>query len=129
MVNIPRATQAIKDEIAKPIPEHHLSKREMKDMSEENEETTTTSKPKRATKKTASKKTVAKKTSAKKTAPASTANTDVVTLEDLAKEASISGASARLKLRAADVSKAGRKWEWPAKSRDLKAARKALGLS
>lgn len=51
-----------------------------------------------------------------------------VKLSDLASEAKITAAAARRKLRDADLSREGR-WAWDEGSKDLKAARKALGLS
>lgn len=52
---------------------------------------------------------------------------NLVTLADLAKEAKISGAAARRKIRATEMERDGR-WAWAAGSKQLKTARTALGL-
>lgn len=52
---------------------------------------------------------------------------DRILLADLASEAGITGASARRRLRAAELSPEGR-WSWEPGSKALKEARKALGL-
>ena len=62
----------------------------------------------------------------KKSAKASSKE-GVVLLTDLASEAGITGASARRKLRSAQLSPEGR-WTWEEGSKALKEARKALGL-
>lgn len=54
-------------------------------------------------------------------------DSDMVTLADLASEAKITGASARRRLRDADMSPEGR-WKWKDGSKELKEARKVLGL-
>lgn len=69
-------------------------------------------------------KKVVKKTA---TAAASKSTEGHVTLKDLAKEAKLKPASARVKLRSAEVERDGR-WSWKPNSSGLKAARKALGL-
>lgn len=54
---------------------------------------------------------------------------EVVTLADLAKDAEITTAAARRKLRAAKLDRGdGGRWEWKAGSRDYKAACEALDL-
>ena len=52
-----------------------------------------------------------------------------VSIGDLAEEAGIEAQSARVKLRESDLGKPeGGRWRWKDGSKDLKAARKALGL-
>lgn len=52
-----------------------------------------------------------------------------VSIQDLAEEAGINAQSARVKLRDAELGKPdGGRWRWKEGSKDLKAARKALGL-
>lgn len=52
-----------------------------------------------------------------------------VSIQDLADEAGINAQSARVKLREAELDKPeGGRWVWKDGSKDLKAARKALGL-
>ena len=125
MKDVKKATDAIREEISKPLPEHTT--------------TTTPKEKKMATKKKASKKKSAKKVSkkkggkkvkkaaAKKTSAAKTEGG--VTLADLAAEAKITGQKARQKLRAAGIERAeGSRWSWKEGSKDLKAVRKALDL-
>lgn len=83
-------------------------------------------KPKRKVKKVAKKspKKVAKK-SKKADKPESTEGK--VTLAELASEAEITTASARRKLRDAELSREGR-WSWDEGSKGLAQARKALGI-
>jgi hypothetical protein len=71
------------------------------------------------------KKTVAAKP-AKKEAKA---DKNVVRLKDLAKQAKIGEASARKKLRDANVERGEGRWSWDLGSKGLKQARKALGLA
>lgn len=52
----------------------------------------------------------------------------LVTIADLAAEAEISPQSARVKLRAAELDRGEGRWKWEPGSKQLKAARKALGL-
>lgn len=68
---------------------------------------------------------VVKKVAAEK--PAKKAVEGGVQLKDLAKEAKLTGANARAKLRAAGLKPDGR-WTWKKGSGDLSKARKALGL-
>lgn len=72
-------------------------------------------------------KKVAKKVVKKKVAKASKGTDGLISLADLAKEAKIAPASARVKLRAAEIERDGR-WAFKDGSSALKAARKALGL-
>lgn len=52
-----------------------------------------------------------------------------VSIQELAEEAGINAQSARVKLRDAELGKPdGGRWRWKDGSKDLKAARKALGL-
>lgn len=98
-MKINQAIDAIREELAKPLPEHQPTK----------EKKVTTKKVKKA-----------------KAAPTIS---DVVTLPQLAKEAKISGQKARQKLREAKIHRQrGTRWSWPKDSKDLKAVRKALGL-
>lgn len=53
---------------------------------------------------------------------------NVVRLKDLAKQAGIGEASARKKLRDADVPRGEGRWSWELGTKALKSARKALGL-
>ncbi len=53
---------------------------------------------------------------------------DTVRLKDLAKQAKLTEAVCRKKLRDAEVPRGEGRWSWALGSRDLKAARKALGL-
>jgi hypothetical protein len=59
----------------------------------------------------------------------SKADKNVVRLKDLAKQAKIGEASARKKLRDADVERGEGRWSWDLGSKALKSARKALGLA
>lgn len=72
-------------------------------------------------------KKVAKKTDKAESKKASKDNGDRVLLADLASEAEITTASARRKLRDAEMSPEGR-WAWETGSKALKDARKVLGL-
>ena len=116
MKDIKKAADAIKEEMAKPLPEH----------------TTTTKEKKVATKKKgkASKKKVSKKVVKKTSKKVSKKSEDGgVTLATLAAEEKITGQKARQKLRAAGIERAeGSRWSWKDGSKDLKAVRKALGL-
>lgn len=69
----------------------------------------------------------AKKVAKKASKAEKTSDDGKVTLAELATEAQITTASARRKLRDADMSPEGR-WKWDPGSKDLKAARKVLGL-
>lgn len=53
----------------------------------------------------------------------------LITVADLAAEAEISPQSARVKLRAAELDRGEGRWKWSPGSKDLKAARKVLGLT
>jgi hypothetical protein len=67
----------------------------------------------------------------KKTAAKSEKSSDknVVRLKDLAKQAKLTEAVARKKLRDADVPRGEGRWSWELGSKALKTARKALGLA
>jgi hypothetical protein len=54
---------------------------------------------------------------------------NVVRLKDLAKQAKLTEAVCRKKLREAEVPRGEGRWSWDLGSKSLKAARKALGLS
>lgn len=54
---------------------------------------------------------------------------NVVRLKDLAKQAKLTEAVARKKLRDADVPRGEGRWSWELGSKNLKTARKALGLT
>lgn len=77
-------------------------------------------------KKVAKAKKGAKKVAKKASKPEATED-GKIKLTELASEAGITTASARRKLRDADLNREGR-WSWEDGSRDYKAARKALGL-
>ena len=80
-------------------------------------------------KKKAKKDKAGKKDKGKKKAAKSDGDEGFVTLQDLADEAEIEPQSARVKLREAELSKPeGGRWRWKEGSKDLKAARKAVGL-
>ncbi len=97
-------------------------------------------KTKMATKKVTKKVGAPAKTAAKtngKAAPAKTAKATkpakpdaegMVKLSTLATEAKISTQRARQKLRAAELDRGDGRWSWKEGSRDLAAARKALGI-
>ncbi|WP_455363553.1 hypothetical protein [[Eubacterium] cellulosolvens] len=83
---------------------------------------------KKASKKKVSKK-AAKGTAKKKAARKQKAPVDGVTLKSLADSAGITGQKARAKLRAAGIEREkGSRWVFAEKSKELKAAQKALGL-
>lgn len=71
-----------------------------------------------------------KKGKAKSKAKAKSDDDDgYVTIADLAEEAEIEAQSARVKLRESELGKPeGGRWRWKEGSKDLKAARKVLGL-
>lgn len=73
------------------------------------------------------KKEAAKKTSSK--SDGAKADKNVVRLKDLAKQAKLTEAVCRKKLREAEVPRGEGRWSWDLGSKSLKAARKALGLS
>lgn len=75
-------------------------------------------------------KKVAKK-EVKKSAAAKSEKSDknVVRLKDLAKQAKLTEAVCRKKLRDAEVPRGEGRWSWDLGSKSLKAARKALGLA
>jgi hypothetical protein len=88
-------------------------------------------KPAKAAKK-GGKKTAKKveKKGAKKTAPKTDkSDKNVVRLKDLAKQAKLTEAVCRKKLRDAEVPRGEGRWSWELGSKALKAARKALGLA
>lgn len=75
-------------------------------------------------------KKVAKKEVAKKSAAKSDkSDKNVVRLKDLAKQAKLTEAVCRKKLRDADVPRGEGRWSWELGSKALKTARKALGLA
>jgi len=53
----------------------------------------------------------------------------MVSVAELAEEAGIGAQSARVKLRASEIERPEGRWLWKVGSKDLKAARKVLGLS
>jgi hypothetical protein len=64
-----------------------------------------------------------------KSSKKSKSSDDGVSIQELAEEAGINAQSARVKLRDAELGKPdGGRWRWKEGSKDLKAARKALGL-
>lgn len=71
------------------------------------------------------------KKEAKKASKSDGAKSDknVVRLKDLAKQAKLTEAVCRKKLRDADVPRGEGRWSWELGSKALKTARKALGLS
>jgi hypothetical protein len=76
-------------------------------------------------------KKVAKKEAVKKSAAKSdkAADKNVVRLKDLAKQAKLTEAVCRKKLRDAEVPRGEGRWSWELGSKALKSARKALGLA
>lgn len=76
-------------------------------------------------------KKVAKKEAVKKSATKSdkAADKNVVRLKDLAKQAKLTEAVCRKKLRDAEVPRGEGRWSWELGSKALKSARKALGLA
>ena len=70
----------------------------------------------------------AKKAEKKSNGTAKSADDNLVTLASLAEEAEITPASARKKLRGAELENPGR-WAWPEGSKGLKEAKKILGLA
>jgi hypothetical protein len=96
------------------------------DLSNESDSSESKGQPKKV-KKVAKAKKVAKKV-AKKAEKSAKKDTDgLIKLADLASEAKITAASARRKLRDAELNREGR-WAWEEGSKDLKEARKVLGL-
>jgi hypothetical protein len=75
-------------------------------------------------------KKMAKKEAVKKSAVKSDkSDKNVVRLKDLAKQAKLTEAVCRKKLRDADVPRGEGRWSWELGSKALKSARKALGLA
>lgn len=74
-------------------------------------------------------KKVAKKEVKKSAAKTEKSDKNVVRLKDLAKQAKMTEAVCRKKLRDADVPRGEGRWSWELGSKSLKAARKALGLA
>ena len=122
MKNIKKATDAIREELKEPLPEHQPEK-EKKVATKKKGRKKSSKKVKRAGKKVNKK--VKKKGAKKKTTSRSE---DGTTLAELADEADISGQSARKKLRDAGIEREkGSRWIFTS-AKELKAARKALGL-
>lgn len=80
-------------------------------------------------KKTKKVKKVAKKEVKKSSAKSDKNDKNVVRLKDLAKQAKLTEAVCRKKLRDADVPRGEGRWSWDLGSKALKQARKALGLA
>lgn len=74
-------------------------------------------------------KKVAKKEVKKSAAKSEKSDKNVVRLKDLAKQAKLTEAVCRKKLRDAEVPRGEGRWSWELGSKALKSARKALGLS
>lgn len=74
-------------------------------------------------------KKVAKKEAKKSATKTEKSDKNVVRLKDLAKQAKLTEAIARKKLRDAEVPRGEGRWSWELGSKSLKAARKALGLA
>lgn len=85
-------------------------------------------KPKKKVKK-GGKKVAKKEVAAKKSAKSDKSDKNVVRLKDLAKQAKLTEAVCRKKLRDADVPRGEGRWSWELGSKALKTARKALGLA
>jgi hypothetical protein len=118
-------TEAVREELKKPLPPHNPEKE--KKMATKKKSRKASSK-KKVSKKKVSKK-AAKGAAKEKTARKSKAPVDGVTLKALADEAGITGQKARAKLRAAGIGREkGSRWVFGEKSKELKAARTALGL-
>lgn len=75
------------------------------------------------------KKVAKKEVAAKKSAKSDKSDKNVVRLKDLAKQAKLTEAVCRKKLRDADVPRGEGRWSWELGSKALKTARKALGLA
>lgn len=73
-------------------------------------------------------KKVAKKEVKKASAKSDKSDKNIVRLKDLAKQAKLTEAVARKKLRDAEVPRGEGRWSWDLGSKSLKSARKALGL-
>lgn len=123
MPSIKKATEEIKSEFDKPIPDHKPEKE--KKVSKSKKKTTT--KPKAKAKTSAKGKT--KETKKKKVTKATEKDNPLISITELAEEAGISTTQARQRLRAAKIERQeGKRWEWAPSARALKAVRKALGL-
>ena len=123
MKNIKKATDAIREELKKPLPDHQPEKE--KKMATKKK---TSKKARKGAKKVNKKRTAKKgaKKSAKKFGGKKAA--DGTTLAQLANEAGISGQAARKKLRDAGIKREkGSRWVFT-NAKELKAARKALGI-
>lgn len=153
-MKVSKVLEAIKEELAKPLPEPRVvttKKRKGKTMAKKakskvedeeldrdetdedgGDEGDEDEAPAKKSKKAAKGKDKGKgKGKAAKSAKKSKGDDDEggISIQDLAEEAGINAQSARVKLREAEVSKpAGGRWRWKEGSKDLKAARKALGL-
>ena len=117
---IEKAAEAIKEELQKPLPDHQPQ--EEKKMATKKKSRKKVTRKKKVTKK------VRKKGAAKKKAASKKKAVDGTTLAELAEEAGISGQKARQKLRSAGLEREkGSRWVFT-NAKELKAARKALGL-
>jgi hypothetical protein len=155
-VKLSKVLEAIKDELKKPLPEprvvsakkrrkkmakkaapqvddeedEDLDEEEEQDEDESDEDEEEDEAPKSKSKgKKAAKPAKGKAAKSAKKSKKSEDDEGFVTLQDLASEAEIEPQSARVKLRDSDLEKPeGGRWRWKEGSKDLKAARKALGL-
>lgn len=101
---------------------------ELDDDGGEEEEPVAEAKPAKKKVKKGGKK-VAKKEVKKSAAKSEKSDKNVVRLKDLAKQAKLTEAVCRKKLRDAEVPRGEGRWSWELGSKALKAARKALGLA
>ena len=126
MKNIKKATDAIREEMKKPIPEHQPQEEKKMATKKKSKKKKSRKVAKKGAAKKVNKK-VKKKGGAKK-ARKQKKSVDGTTLAELAEEAGISGQKARQKLRSAGVEREkGSRWVFT-NAKELKAARKALGL-
>lgn len=95
----------------------------------EEEEPVAEAKPAKKKVKKGGKKVAKKEASKKSAAKSDKSDKNVVRLKDLAKQAKLTEAVCRKKLRDADVPRGEGRWSWELGSKALKTARKALGLA
>jgi hypothetical protein len=95
----------------------------------EDEEPVAEAKPAKKKVKKGGGKKVAKKDAKKTSTKSEKSDKNVVRLKDLAKQAKLTEAVCRKKLRDAEVPRGEGRWSWELGSKALKQARKALGLA
>lgn len=144
-MKLSKVLDAIKEELKQPLPSPRVvspkAKKERKmakkskpevdeeELDEEEDETEDEDDEEEAPKAKAKKPSKGVSVKKSKAKPKADSNEGYVTLQDLADEAEIEAQSARVKLRESDLDKPeGGRWRWKDGSKDLKAARKVLGL-